>query len=116
MNEGAFKTKVLNRIREMFPGCEIVKLDPAYQQGTPDTAILYGPFWASLEFKKSATAKKQPNQDHYINKLDEMSFAAFIYPENEEEVLCALEQAFKPPRRARVSKSKQLSLDSLHAE
>jgi hypothetical protein len=34
-----------------------------------------------------------------------MSFAAYIYPENEKEVLSALQQAFKPPRRARVLES-----------
>lgn len=103
MNEGEFKTKVINRLRNMFPGCEIIHAGLLSRQGVPDLIILWGPFWGSLEFKKSATARRQPNQDYYIRKLDEMSFAAFIFPENEEEVLCALEQAFKPPRRARVS-------------
>lgn len=111
MNEGPFQAKVVNRLRDMFPGCEILKPDCEYTQGIPDVLILWGSYWATLEFKKSRNSKRRPNQDFYIRKLDEMSFAAFIYPENEEEVLCALEQAFKPPRRTRVSKSKSISLD-----
>ena len=106
MNEGVFKSRVIEKLEEMFPGCEIFSPGPSGRQGVPDLVILWRSFWASLEFKKSVTARKQPNQDYYIDKLDQMSFAAFIYPENEEEVLCALEQAFKPPRRTRVSKSK----------
>lgn len=95
MNEGAYKTKVINRLKDLFPGCEIIKVDPAYQQGHPDLVVLYGPYWASLEFKKGRKSSRQPNQEHFVEKMDDMSFAAFIYPENEEEVLHALEQAFK---------------------
>jgi len=58
---------------------------------------------ASLEVKASAAAAKRPNQDHFVKRLREMSFAAYIYPENEEEVLRALEQAFEPPGRTRFS-------------
>jgi hypothetical protein len=52
-----------------------------------------------------ASASRQPNQDYYVEQLDEMSFAAYIYPENEEEVLSALQQAFESPRRTCVLKS-----------
>lgn len=106
MNEGAFKTKVIQRLKRLFPGCEIIKPDPSYSQGIPDLVILWKNYWASLEFKKSANANIQPNQEYYVQRLDGMSFAAFIHPGNVEEVLDALEQAFKPPRRTRVSKSK----------
>jgi hypothetical protein len=105
MNEGAFKTRVTKRIKTMFPGCEIIKPDPSYSQGIPDLVILWGAYWASLEFKKSANANVQSNQGYYVQRLDGMSFAAFIYPENEDEVLDALEQAFKHSRRTRISKS-----------
>lgn len=105
MNEGAYKTRVIERLKTMFPGCMIIKADPSYSQGIPDLFIFWGKYWASLEFKKSKSANRQPNQEYYIEKLDAMSFAAFINPENEEEVLDALEQAFKPPRRTRISKS-----------
>jgi len=105
MNEGAFKTRIINRLKDMFPDCEIIKPDSSYSQGIPDLIIFWGPYWASLEFKKSRNASRQANQEYYVQRLDSMSFAAFIYPENEEEVLGALEQAFKPPRRTRVSKS-----------
>lgn len=105
MNEGAYKAKVLAKIEHMFPGCEIIRSDSSHRQGMPDHFILWGPYWASLEFKVSSRAKKQPNQEYYVRKLDEMSFAAIIHPDNEEEVLGALEQAFKPPRRTRVPKS-----------
>jgi hypothetical protein len=105
MTENRYQAKLIKKLMELFPGCLILKTDPAYRQGTPDLIILYKNFWASLEVKASADAETQPNQQHYIDKLDEMSFAAYIYPENEREVLGALQQAFEPPRRARVSQS-----------
>lgn len=92
-----------------------MKNDAAYRQGILDLTVLYGDKWATLEVKRSADAPVRPNQDYYVQQLSEMSFAAYIYPENEKEVLNALQKAFEPPKRARVSKSKQLPLDSLHA-
>ena len=86
-------------------------MDPDYQQGILDLLVLYNDKWASLEVKRSADADVQPNQEYYVHELNEMSFAAFIYPENEEEVLNALQQALEPPRRTRFSKSKSVSLD-----
>jgi hypothetical protein len=47
-----------------------------------------------LEVKASLQAKRRPNQDYYVNSLNKMSFAALICPENEEEVLIALQEAF----------------------
>lgn len=105
MNENQYQAHLIKRLKEIFPGCLVLKADPLYQQGIPDLFLLWKNYWASLEVKTSASASIQPNQDYYINQLDEMSFATYIYPENEEEVLSALQQAFEPPRRTRVSKS-----------
>lgn len=80
----------------MFPGCVVLKNDPNYLQGIPDLVIFYYNRWAMLEVKKSFNASHQPNQDYYIDKLDGMSFARFIYPENKEEVLDELQVAFGP--------------------
>jgi hypothetical protein len=103
MTESQYQAKLIKKLKVMFPGCVVMKADSLYQQGIPDLLILYGPYWASLEVKISELAPEQPNQGYYIEQLDEMSFAARIYPENEKELLSALQQAFKPPRRARVS-------------
>ena len=103
MTENQYQAKLIKKIKVMFPDCVILKADASYQQGIPDLVILWHGRWASLEVKTSELAHEQPNQSFFIERLDEMSFAAFIYPENEEEVLYALQQAFKPSRRARVS-------------
>lgn len=103
MKESEYQKSIIRKLEDMFPGCLITKIDTSFRQGLPDVLILWKQYWATLEVKASKSASSQPNQDHYIERLNDMSFAAYIYPENEEEVLFALQQAFKPPRRARVS-------------
>jgi len=103
MTENQYQSKLIRKLKRMFPDCVILKNDPSYQQGMLDLTILWNDRWASLEVKASESAPEQPNQGYYIELLDGMSFAARIYPENEEEVLNALQQAFESPRGACVS-------------
>ena len=105
MTENQYQAKLIKKLKRIFPGCLILKTDTSYQQGFPDLLVLWNECWASLEVKPMASASRQPNQDYYVEQLDEMSFAAYIYPENEEEVLSALQQAFESPRRTCVLKS-----------
>lgn len=100
--ENAYKRGLKKRIRDLLPGCEILDLDPERRQGILDMLVLYGPCWAMLEVKKSADASIRPNQAYYVEYFDEMSFAAFIYPENEDEVLNALQSTFLSGRRPRL--------------
>jgi len=106
MLENKFKTRLIGKIEIMLPGCIIFHLDPNEIQGAPDLLILYEDKWAVLEGKKTLTARRQPNQDYYIERMNNMSFARFIYPENEEEVLDELQQAFRVRRPTRLSKCK----------
>lgn len=95
MLENKFQAKLIKELKETFPGCIVMKNDSSYIQGIPDLLVLYKDKWASLECKKSADERKRPNQDHYVEKMNEMSFSSFIYPENKEEVLDELHKAFK---------------------
>lgn len=92
--EKDFQKNLINELKDRFPGCMILKNDPRYIQGIPDLIILYKNKWASLECKRSNNSNKQPNQKHYIDKMDSMSFAKFIYSENKEEVLNELQRTF----------------------
>lgn len=105
-HESIFQSRLKATIESMFPGCMILKNDSNYLQGIPDLIILYRDKWAMLEVKKSEHAPHQPNQDYYIQLLGEMSYAAFVYPSNEEEILRGLQKAFEPRRNPRVSQRK----------
>jgi Holliday junction resolvase-like predicted endonuclease len=105
MAENRYQAKLIKKLEKLFPGCVILKNDPSHRQGMLDLTILWKKYWASLEVKDSSSSNMRPNQEYYIERLDKMSFAAKIYPENEREVLDALQQAFKPPRRTRLSES-----------
>lgn len=106
MLEKIFQAKLIRKIKREFPDCVVLKTDPNYIQGFPDLLILHKKRWAALEVKRSADAHHQPNQDFYINKLGKMSYAKFIFPENEKEIFHGLQQALEPRRSARISKPK----------
>ena len=93
--ERDFQAKLINELEDMFYGCLIMKLDSSYIQGIPDLLVLYNNKSAVLECKKSASSHRQPNQEYYVDLMDRMSFARFIFPENKEEVLTDLYLYFK---------------------
>lgn len=94
MREGEYQTRLIRRLTDMFPGCFILKNDSSYMQGVPDLLILFGYRWAMLEVKMDLLSPMQPNQEYYIGILDDMSFASFINPATEEDVLHELQRAF----------------------
>jgi len=96
MKESEFQSRLIKEIKARFPGCYVLKNDANYIQGFPDLLVLHGNKWAALEVKKEAKAHHHPNQDYYIGLLGVMSFASFVYPENKEDVLDAMEQALQP--------------------
>lgn len=95
MLERDYQKSLIEKLEGMFPGCFILKNDPGYLQGVPDLLILFGDRWAMLEVKASAKAPSRPNQPYYVELLNRMSFARFIYPSNEQEVLDALREEFQ---------------------
>jgi hypothetical protein len=106
MRESQYQAQLIRKLRSLFPNCVILKNDPTYIQGIPDLVIFFEDRWAFLEVKANARSAHSPNQDYYVERLNEMSFAAFIYPSNEEVILGDLQQALAPRRHARLSERK----------
>lgn len=92
--ESKYQKELIRKLQDIFVGCIVVKNDPNYIQGIPDLLILYKDKWAALECKRNCKASHRPNQDYYVSKMEEMSFAAFVFPENEEFVLNRLKRYF----------------------
>lgn len=101
--ESKFQKKLIGELEELFPGSLIFKNET--KQGFPDLTVLYEDKWALLECKRSEDAHHQPNQDYYVNRANEMSFSRFIFPENKEEVLHELQQAWGLGGETRLSES-----------
>lgn len=104
MRENDFQRDLKKELKKRYPGCYVLKNDPTMIQGIPDLTILYKDKWAALEVKKdkaeamAAINKKagsRPNQALRVAALNSMSYAAFIYPENKEEILNELDRRFK---------------------
>lgn len=93
--ENRFQANLIKEIESRFPGSIVMKNDPNHIQGIPDLTILYKDKWATLECKKSKNATLQYNQDTYVEIMNDMSYSAFIYPENKEEVLDELQTIFR---------------------
>lgn len=93
--ENAFQSELIKEIKELLPGCMVLKNDPEYIQGIPDLTIFYKDRWATLEVKRASNASHRPNQDYYVDKMNEMSFSRFISPENKKEILNELQSALR---------------------
>ncbi len=94
MLENKYQASLIKKLKNRFPGCMVLKNDSSYCQGIPDLIALHGKRWATLEVKKNEKASKQPNQEYYVGKMDDMSFSRFVCPENEDEVLDELDRHF----------------------
>lgn len=94
MLERDYQKGLIKRLNDLFPGCIVLKNDAQLKQGIPDLLVLFKDKWAGLEVKKSKNASHQPNQDYNVDKMNKMSFAKFIYPENEADVLKELGRWF----------------------
>lgn len=97
-----FQSEVIDALRNMLPDCIILKNDANYLQGVPDILVLWGHQWAALECKKNRSDTPEPNQPYYVAKMNQMSFAAFIFPDNVDEVLDDLQLTFRSRRQPRV--------------
>ena len=92
--ESDFQSSLIKELKKRYEGCMVLKNDPNYKQGIPDLTVLYKDRWAALECKRGEKEKHQPNQDYYVGKMNEMSFSAFIFPENKDSVLKDLDTVF----------------------
>lgn len=105
--ERDYQAGLIQRITDRFAGCIVLKNDASYIRGIPDLLVLFMDRWAALECKKEEKASHRPLQNYYVNKMNNMSYASFISPENEEDVLDEMEQTFASGRTTRVSRRKQ---------
>lgn len=92
--ESKFQKDFIDEVKARYPGCIALKNDSGYIQGIPDWTILYKDKWAVLEMKKERGASKQPNQEYYVDKLNNMSYSNFVYPENRDDVFADLDILF----------------------
>lgn len=106
--ENRFQKEVIDEIKSRMPNAIVLKNDPNYIQGIPDLLILNGPRWGALEVKRGIDAVHQPNQDYYVNRMNNMSFAAFIFPENKDFILDRLETSLSKEDDTNVSMGRRL--------
>ena len=90
--ESGIQDDIVDELHALFPGSIISKIE--FFQGCPDLIILYRDKWATLETKRGTESEHQPNQDYYVDLMNEMSFSRFINKENKEEVFRELQEAF----------------------
>lgn len=88
--EREFQANIIKKIKANLPDAIVLKNDPNYLVGFPDLTILGNKRYAVLECKQADNSSHRPLQDYYIHKINNMSYASFVHPENESEVLSDL--------------------------
>lgn len=102
--ENAYQRELKERIEKRFPGCYVLKDDAGQVQGIPDLVVLHpNGNWATLEVKRCKSAARQPNQEYYVEDMNRKGFSAFIFPENEKEVLDEMERSLEARGASRLS-------------
>lgn len=84
--ESKLQTQAMRWLKSQ--GCWVCKM-PAVAGipvGTSDVLFLKEGFYGFLEIKASATAKFQPLQKEFIQKMDDWSYARAVWPENWPEI------------------------------
>lgn len=97
MRERDYQAGLIRKIKRLYPGCMVLKNDSSYMQGIPDLMVLYKNKWVALEVKvKEPRSSRdfEPNQEWFIERMNDMSFAACIFPENEKDVLRGVQLTF----------------------
>lgn len=99
--ESRYQRKLIKRLKSEFPDCVILKNDAGYIDCIPDLTVFWGKHYALLEVKRSRKAfedsrkeDKRRNQEWYVNKFNNWSYASFVYPENEDQVISEMKEAF----------------------
>lgn len=100
--ESEFQKELIDELEDLYPGCIILKNDAQLRQGIPDLTVFYKNKWVWLEVKAAWNSAHQPNQDWYVDLGDAWSYAAFIYPENKEQILDEIQATFRTARSSRV--------------
>ena len=98
MRESEFQASLIRELKSRIPGCIVLKNDANYIQGFPDLLLLVEDKWFALEVKATRRSAVQPNQEYYIDILDQMSVATFVYPDNKEEVIHEIQQSLRARR------------------
>ncbi|NCU42217.1 MAG: hypothetical protein EOM19_05900 [Candidatus Moranbacteria bacterium] len=91
---GVSLEKLKKRVKDEFPECQLLRLDPNDIQGIPDLLILCSNKWATLETKRGPKARRGPNQPYYVDMHNKMAFSSFVFPENEDSVFEGLKKHF----------------------
>lgn len=93
--ESNYQKSVKERIIREFPGARVAKAEPSrFWQGVPDLLITYKGIITWFECKRETNAAKRRNQEWWVRKLNEETFACFCYPEVKEEAFCKLHEFY----------------------
>lgn len=86
MSESQLQSEIIKWLK--INGCIVIKhsVKSGVPAGTADLSFYCEGFYGFIEVKSSAKAKVQPLQREFIEKMNEWSWAKFVYPENWEEV------------------------------
>ena len=80
--------KLKKKIKKAVPGSVVLKNSPNDILGIPDLTVL-GPNgkYAILECKRASDSNIQALQDYYVEKFNKSSYATFVSPANQKEVI-----------------------------
>ena len=89
--EAKLQSEVIKWLRSQH--CFVMKCSvmPGIPAGTSDVFFCYEGFYGFIEVKKSKTAKFQPLQPEFLEKMHNWSWAKAVYPENWDEIKQELE-------------------------